>query len=124
MRFWTAHFHGDAEPVLIPESFSVGAFVFGPLWLALHRAWIPAGLAFAAAALIALLADPPLSLALEAALALMLGLHGHDLRRWTIERRGYFLGHVLSARSEDDALGRLLTQRPDLMGRFMTPVAG
>ena len=124
MKFWTAHLHGDAAPVLIPESFSVGAFVFGPLWLALHRAWIPACLAFVAVVLIALLTDPPVSLALELGLALMLGLNGHDLRRWAIERRGYFLGLVVSARSEDEALARLLTQRPDLMGRLMTPVAG
>jgi hypothetical protein len=119
MRFWTAHLRRDAAPVLIPEAFSLGAFLFGPLWLALHRAWIPAFLSLTAALLIALLTEPPLMLVLEAALALLLGLLGHDLRRWTMERRGFLLAHVLAAPSESAALGRLLTQRPELMGRFL-----
>jgi uncharacterized protein (DUF486 family) len=40
MTFWTAHLRNEAEPVVIPERFSWGALVFGPFWLALHRAWI------------------------------------------------------------------------------------
>jgi hypothetical protein len=119
MKFWTAHLRRDTAPVLIPEAFSIGALVFGPLWLALHQAWIPAALSLTAAILIAALAPEPIDLVLSAALALLLGLSGHDLRRWSMERRGYLLGHVLAAPSEPEALARLFTYRPDLTGHFL-----
>ena len=52
MRFWTAHIRAGAAPVLVREGFSWGALLFGPLWLAVHRAWIAAVLALAASVLI------------------------------------------------------------------------
>ena len=42
MRFWTAHVRQGTAPVLVREGFSWGALLFGPIWLAAHRAWIPA----------------------------------------------------------------------------------
>lgn len=119
MKFWTAHLHQDAAPVLIPERFSPTAALFGPFWLLAHGAWIPALLSLAAILLAGALVPMPYLLLLEPAHALVLGLFGHDLRRWTMERRGYFLGHVVAARTEAEALGRLLSQRPHLMERFL-----
>jgi hypothetical protein len=123
MTWWTAHTRRESEPVLIPERFSLGALIFGPLWLALHRAWIPAGLVLAADVLNALLMPPAFALVLNAALAFLLGLFGHDLRRWSIERRGYLLTQVLTGRDETEALARLLRRRPDLATCFMPPEA-
>ena len=54
----------------------------------------------------------------EMALALILGLTGNDLRRWSLEHRGYLLVHVVAAVNPDDAFTRLLTRRPDLAVRF------
>jgi hypothetical protein len=34
--------------------------------------------------------------------------------RWSLARRGYILAHVVAARDEEGALGRLLTARDDL----------
>ena len=90
----------------------------GPLWLAAHRAWIAAGISLAAYVLIAALAPEPASEILASALALILGLTGNDLRRWSLEHRGYLLVHVLIAGNRDDAFIRLLTHRPDLAVRF------
>ena len=42
--------------MLVREGFSWGALLFGPLWLAVHRAWIAAVLALAASVLIVVLA--------------------------------------------------------------------
>ena len=42
MKIWTVHLRDDAPPVLVREGFSLGRALFGPLWLALHRAWVPA----------------------------------------------------------------------------------
>jgi hypothetical protein len=119
VKFWTALIHADREPVLVREGFSWGALIFGPLWLALHRAWIPAALALAAWVLIAALAPEPLASLLSLGMAVFLGLTGYDMVCWSYEHRGYLLTHVLAARSETDAWGRLLANRPDLAGRFL-----
>lgn len=123
MKTWTTHLHRDEPPVLIPESFALGALSLGPLWLALHQAWIPALLSAAAMILIVILVPLPFMLVLEYACVILIGLFGHDLRRWSIERRVYFLAHVLIARTEAEALGRLLAQRPHLAEHFAPDLA-
>ena len=123
MRFWTAHVRADAAPVLVREGFSWGALLFGPLWLAVHRAWIAAVLALAASVLIVVLAKTDIAAALLATLMVLLGLSGHDLRRWSLDYRGYLLAQVVGARDELEALARLLDRRPDLKGAFLPPEA-
>nr|WP_283949613.1 DUF2628 domain-containing protein [Limobrevibacterium gyesilva] len=98
---------------MVREGFSWGALVFGPFWLLAHRAWIPGVLVLCAE--IALAFTPgPSRLVLSLALAWLLGLCGRDLVRWSLERRGFLLAHVVAARDEDTALARLLARRPDL----------
>jgi hypothetical protein len=121
LKFWTAHVRQDAAPVLVREGFSWGALFFGPLWLAVHRAWIAAILAVVADVLILSLATDGISAVLMAGLVLLLGLSGQDLRRWSLDRRGYLLAQVIAAHNELGALERLLTRRPDLTGRFLPP---
>ena len=121
MRFWTAHIRPGAPPVLVREGFSWGALIFGPLWLLAHRVWIPAVLTLAAAILIVVLAHDGTAAALLLALIVLLGLSGQDLRRWSLDHRGYLLAQVVSARSEPDALAHLLERRPDLHGSFLPP---
>jgi hypothetical protein len=118
VKIYTALLRPDAEPVLVRESFAWGALFFGPIWLAAHRAWIPAAISLAADVLITVLLPSPASLILAAALALILGFTGQDLRRWALEWRGYLLAHVLAARDRDDAFMRLLALRPDLTTRY------
>ena len=118
MKTYTALLKADAEPVLVKEGFSWGALIFGPLWLAVHRAWIAAALSLAATVLIVALAPGPVACILVPGLMLILGLTGNDLRRWALEHRGYLLVHVLLARSRDDAFTRLLMYRPDLVAQF------
>ena len=118
MKIYTALLKTDAEPVLVREGFAWGALFLGPFWLAAHRAWIAAAITLAAFVLIAALLPAPLSAILEIGLAVLLGLTGHDLCCWALERRGYLLVHVLAARGREEALLRLLTHRPDLLGRY------
>jgi len=114
VKTFTAHLKPGRPPVLVRESWSWGAFLFGPLWLLAHRAWIPAVMDVAAT--IVLLAALPDSVQGPAlfGLAVILGLLGRDMVRWSLGRRGYTLAHVLAARDEDGALGRLLMARTDL----------
>jgi hypothetical protein len=121
VRFWTAHIRSGAAPVLVREGFSWGALLFGPLWLATHRAWIAAALTLAAFVLIVVLARDGISAALLTTLVVLLGLSGNDLRRWSLDHRGFLLAQVVVARSELEALGRLLDRRPDLAGSFLPP---
>ena len=118
MKVYTALLKPDAEPVLVREGFAWGGLFLGPVWLAAHRAWIPAALSLAAYILVIAAAPPQAMPIMIAALAAILGLTGHDLRRWTLESRGYLLTHVLAATDPDDAFRRLLNHRPDLVARF------
>ena len=47
-------------------------------------------------------------------LAWFTGLCGRDLRRWSLARRGWRAPHVVVARSEEEALERLLRFHPSL----------
>jgi len=119
VKLYTAHLKTDADPQLIREGFSWGAGLLGPFWLALHRAWIAAVICLAGFILIAALAPSPLCWILGLGLALLLALIGHDLRRWSLEHRGYLLVHVLAASGHEDAFARLLARRPDLAERSL-----
>ncbi len=112
------HLAPKAEPELVREGFAWGAFLFGPFWLAAHRAWIAAAITLAAYVLIAAIAPAPFAAVLSVGLAVVLGLTGADLRGWAMERRGYLLVHVVAARGREEALQRLLTLRPDLATRY------
>ena len=118
MKIYTALLKADAEPVLVREGFAWGALIFGPFWLAAHRAWIAAAISLAAYVLIAVLVPQPASGILAAGLALILGLTGNDLRRWALEHRGYLLVHVLSCRQP----GRCLHPPADPSPRPGRPV--
>jgi hypothetical protein len=119
VRIWTVHLRDDAPPVLVREGFSLGAALLGPLWLALHRAWVPAALAFAAYAAVDSLTADATRLVLDAGLVLLLGLSGHDLRRWSLDRRGFTLAEVVTARNTETAFAQLMTRRRDLGERLL-----
>lgn len=107
--------------MLVREGFSWGAFFFGPIWLLVHRAYIPAVLAFAASVLIGALTSGGEASALGFLLALTLGFYGRDLVRFSLDRRGYVLAHFVAAQDADTALARLLERRPDLAERYLPP---
>ena len=119
MRTWTVHLKPDAQPVLVREGWSWGAFLFGPFWLLFQRAWLPGGAVLALTLILAAAARQPTQALLSLALGVLLGLLGRDLVRWSLERRGYRLAHVLAARDEEGALGRLLAVRTVLAARYL-----
>ncbi|MFL5282184.1 MAG: DUF2628 domain-containing protein [Rhodopila sp.] len=122
MRLYSAHLKGNAEPILVSESFSWGALIFGPLWLAVHRAWVAAALSFAAFVFITALVPEPASTVLSIGLAVILGLIGHDLYSWALEHRGYVLVHILVGRNSEEAWMRLVEHRPDLADHYRPEV--
>ena len=118
MRIFTTHLRKDAVPVLIREGFSVGAALFGWLWLLWHRAWIPAALVFAAQMVMVRIATPSSAGAICLGVIMLQGLFGRDMVRWAMDRRGYVDGPVVAAIDQDAALARLLTERSDLLGNL------
>ena len=118
MTIWTAHLQPDREPILLREGFSWGAMLFGPVWLLAHRAWVPAALSFATYVMVRALMPSLVSSVMIPAIMLLHGLSGNDMLAWALERRGYLFANVVTARSEAEALARLLTNRPDLMATF------
>ncbi len=119
MKVWTAHEKPHASPVLVREGFSFGALLFGPIWLAAHRAWLPAGGLVLLTLLALIVAHPPASVILIMGLALLAGFSGRDLVRWSVTRRGYLETTVVTGRNQYDAQARLLEARPDLVERSM-----
>ena len=114
MKVFTAHLREDRAPVLLREGFSWGAAIFGPLWLAAHRAWVPAALVLAVEVAAAFLLPTAYVGFVFLAWHWLLGFLGTDLQRWALEARGYTLAHVVAAPDADSAFARLLTARPDL----------
>ena len=121
MKYWTVHLRAEhpatpTPPVLVREGFSWAACLFGPLWLLAHRAWIPAVLVIAATIIAGALAPENAQPFLFLAIALLVGFSGNDCLRFSLERRGFRLMHVVAARDADGALTRLLAGRPELAG--------
>ena len=118
MRIYTAHLAPGHAPRLVREGFSLGAFLFGPLWLFAHRAWIAGGIALAVLIGIGVLAGALLgsstSLILLLGYAALLGWNGRDLCRWSLARQGYEESHVLADRDSDAAFARLITRDPTI----------
>lgn len=114
MTSWTVHVRDGQPVVLVAERFSLGAALFGPLWLLWHRAWIPAVLL--CCAWVAGVAVTPAGLlpAVAVGLVWFAGLCGRDMRRWSLARRGWREAHVVMARGEDAALERLWRFHPAL----------
>ena len=119
MRIFTAYTRPKSPPVLIREGFSWGAFIFGPLWLLANQAWLATILSVCAYALIALSPLHGFNPLCSFALSFLIGLFGRDIRRWSLERGGYVLAHVVAAPDADVALARLLERRPDLIDEVM-----
>ena len=111
MRIYTAHLRAGRGPVLVREGFSWGAFLFGPLWLAVKGAWVAAALALAA---LVLAGTTPFGPVAGFALFFLLGLFGNDFRRWSLRLGQFTLEQVVAGRSRDEAMLRLLSSRPDI----------
>jgi hypothetical protein len=98
----------------VRDGFSWLGFLVPPLWLAWHRLWIEAALAFVAMAVLSMLAEK-LSLGLAGTLlslliSLYVGLEGQGLRIAALRRRGWHEWGVVEADSLDDADTRYLLE--------------
>jgi hypothetical protein len=96
-----------ADTTFVRDGFSWLGFLVTPLWLAWHRLWIEAALAFVAMAALSMLGEK-LSLGLTGSLlsllvSLYVGLEGQALRIAALRRRGWQHWGVIQADRIDDA---------------------
>jgi hypothetical protein len=115
MRVWTVHTRDASRPVLVPERFTWAGLLFGPFWLLSRGAWLAGLIALAADFAILFAKIGPAGTVLGFGTAWLIGLFGNDLRRWSLDRRGYRLTEVVAEQDQDAALARLLTRRPELL---------
>jgi hypothetical protein len=115
VKLYTTHLRGNEPPLLVREGFSWAAFFFGFLYLAVKLAWVPAALNLAALIGVLAIASRTGAGAPLLGLAVLQGLFGRDLWRWSLSLRGYAEGPVVAAEDTDAAFARLLGARPDLI---------
>lgn len=117
MRTYTIHLPSDAvageshgldRAILVPDGFSLQAFVFGPLWFFFHRLWL-AGLGVLALLVAAGFAGRFLGFGTFAGflvtvlLLLLIGMEASSLRRWTYARNGRPARDAVVAHSAEEA---------------------
>lgn len=125
LKVYTVHLRQparDAERdlVIVREGFSWGAFLVSVLWALWNRLWLVAIVLMALELLLPLVAGwAGLGAAsggiLSIALAVLAGLFGNDLKRWTLEGRGYAEVALVAARSPDEAEQRFGERYPHLL---------
>jgi len=115
--------HDIADKIrVIPEKASLGAFLFGPIWLAAQGAWWAAGGALLAMGVLvgAQLLFGLTAIGLLATLLLIqlfIGLEGHQLARAALSHGRFEMTDVVQAANADEAehlaLARIISaQRP------------
>ncbi|MFV0281339.1 MAG: DUF2628 domain-containing protein, partial [Rhodoblastus sp.] len=95
---------------------SWAALVFGPLWLAKQRLWLPALLmlvlaGFLVAGLRSGDIDAQIAIAVWFLASAFAGLEGQELRRRALARRGFALAGLVYASNEADALAQIAFRR-------------
>ena len=105
---------------LLPEGRSLLAALLGPVWFALHGAWLTAFLVAIAELLLnrACAVAPlwPAASALLVGLIAAIGLFAHDLRRWEMRLGGWREIAIVAGRSRDDAFLRFHDRTGRLRG--------
>ena len=96
-----------ADTIFVRDGFSLPGFLVPPLWLAWHRLWVEAAIAFVAMGLISLLGQRLgldwASSALSLLVSLYIGLEGQGLRIAALRRRGWQEWGVVEAGNLDNA---------------------
>ncbi len=111
MKIYTVHDRPGDRLALVPEGGSIAALLFGPLWLAWHRAWLAAFAAGIAELLLgraaALHLLGPWPMAVHAGLVAAIGVFGNDLRRLELAAGGHVQTGIVAGRDVDEARLRL-----------------
>lgn len=124
MRVYTIHMRRplldpERDIRLVKEGFCWPAFFFSLIWALWCRLWLAAaGILVAEMVLRAVLgllgADVLTQGVVSFAFAVLLGVFGNDIKRWTLFRSGYLQVAVVTGSNRDAAERRFWDDRPSL----------
>ena len=131
MRVYTVHIR-PAQPgreqdiVLVKEGFCWPAFLFTFFWALFKRLWLVALALFGVGAVLSLAVetagfDPLSEAAISLGFSVLVGFHGNDWRRWTLERRGYRSAGLSAGDDADAALHRFVDRQGLELGAGASP---
>ncbi len=96
-----------ARAAFVPERFSWGAFIFGPLWLLIHGLWLACLVWLVAIVVLSVVAvdflTTGVAYSILFAIEFFLGLEGNNLRRGKLTRRGYRFVDVAAGVPREEA---------------------
>lgn len=125
LKVYTVHIrqkplkNGDPDIVLVPEGFSVWAFLFQFVWALFHRLWLVAVIMLLISGMMEwafrFAVGDVTALACQLGLGILIGAEAQNLRRWTLQRRGYRLDAVVIGETLDEAELRYFEQNPEKM---------
>jgi hypothetical protein len=124
MRVYSVHIRRptldpDRDICLVKDGFSWPAFFFSVLWALWYRLWLVAVLLIGAeiaifASLAVLGANSISRMTISLGAAVIIGMVGNDLRRWTLFRKGFLEVGVATGYDIHAAERRFWDQRPHL----------
>jgi hypothetical protein len=137
MAIWTVHEPpargrgslDHAERIeFVRDGLSWPALLFPLPWMLVKRLWLVAALYVAGLivlnVVLILAGQSELATVLDLAISVIVGLEAANLRRWTLERRGFRLVAVLSEQSLTDAERRFFASWRPASGRQPASVIG
>lgn len=115
------------SPVFVPEGFNFYAFIFGAFWALYHRIWLPAAIFIGLTICVKLASSyGELSIAstfiLDLGIRLMIGMAANDLRRETLEKRGWITSDVVIAGNLLEAERRYYDRHLGVIASSMRPM--
>ncbi len=124
MRVYSVHFRRQAsgpDLVLVKEGFCWPAFFLSFIWALWHRMWLTVLWLVAASAVLGAVSavlrlDPVGEGAVSLGMAVLIGLFANDIRRWSLDKRGYSDEGIVVGDNEDGALRRFLARTPLFAG--------
>jgi Protein of unknown function (DUF2628) len=116
----------DARILFVPDTFSLLAFLVPWAYFLWHRMWLVtlAYLLAVAVLVVALTAfgfSEPVRFGIFFVFSLLIGLEARNIRRWTLDRRGYHDEGVVVAPTLDDAERRYFAERAFALAPSLPP---
>jgi len=118
MKIFTIHLRRDGldpdrDIAVVKEGFNWPAFFFGILWAFWNRLWIAGALLLVATLAVQMVTQTMISghfgqSAVTFGLAVIVGLIGNDLRRWTLDRADFRFAGIAYGPNAEEALRRYL----------------
>ncbi|MFC7048488.1 DUF2628 domain-containing protein [Emcibacter nanhaiensis] len=94
------------DVVVVPDEFSFGAMIFGPVWALFHQMWIVAGILAILYLFLLFLADFQGAGLLFLGMILVSGFEAMTWKGWSLEKKGYIATGIVGGDDEFTALRR------------------